>query len=139
MRRGFLITGLVLLLFANLAFVYGFGTMPRGTSEGFANYFLSEAGGTGSGYQAIGSFDGVRLNPGNGVSQWRYNSPNEPLLGPEFKVGPDSLFMFKNNKSDPSCCGASFSTGGGCICTSPEQRQLLASRGGNATAKDSEF
>ena len=104
-----------------------------GPSEGFTNYFLDNAGSSGKGYQAIGAFDGVKLDPGNGVSSWRYTAPNEKLMGPEFEPGADSLFIFKNNQCKPECCGASFSCGGGCVCTTPQQRQYIAGRGGNRT------
>ena len=135
MRTGFLITGLLILLAANLLMLYykpgALG--PRGSSEGFTNYFLDNAGGAGKGYQAIGAFDNVKLNPGNGVSSWRYTAPDEKLMGPEFEPGADSLFIFKNNQCKPECCGASFSCGGGCVCTTPKQRQYIAGRGGNRT------
>ncbi len=134
MRLGFLITGLVILLAANLLMV---AMKPgKSSSEGFTNYFLQNAGGAKSTYQPIGAFDNVKLETGNNVSQWRYTAPNEKLIGPEFEVGPDNLFMFKSNQCKPECCGASFSCGGGCVCTTPDQRQLIASRGGNRTAPD---
>jgi hypothetical protein len=104
--------------------------------EGFASYFLSNAGGAKDVYQPIGAFDGVRLKTGNSVSSWRYTAPNEPLMGPAFEPGPDSLFMFKSNQCKPECCGASFSCGGGCVCTTPQQRQYIANRGGNRTAPE---
>ena len=106
------------------------------TSEGFSNYNLGGAG-AGDTYQSIGIYDNVRKVPANGVSAWRDTAPNEPMAGPEFKgPGPDNLFMFKNNQCKPECCGASYSCGGGCVCTTPEQRQMLASRGGNRTLPD---
>ena len=63
MKTGFLLTGLVLLLIANLMMVYS----DRGvTGEGFANYFLNNAGPSGLGsatYVPMGPFDhGVILN-----------------------------------------------------------------------------
>jgi hypothetical protein len=112
---------------------------PAKASEGFANYFLENAGSSGKGYQAIGAFDNVKLNPGNGVSSWRYTAPNEKLMGHEFEPGADSLFIFKNNQCKPECCGASFSCGGGCVCTTPQQRQYIAGRGGNRTEPAGEF
>jgi hypothetical protein len=133
MKTGFLITGLVLLLIANLIMVY---SMRSATSEGFMGYFLENAGATGSKYEPIGAFDDVRLTPNNGVSTWRYTDPNEPLLGPEFKPGPDSLFIFKNNQSKPECCSASYSSDVGCVCTTPEQRNYINMRGGNRTVED---
>lgn len=134
MQTGFLITGLIILLVANILMAfYRPGQLgPRG-AEGFTNYFLDESAGTGKSYQAIGAFDGVKLSTGNNVSSWRYTAPNEELMGPEFEPGADSLFIFKNNQCKPECCGASFSCGGGCVCTTPQQRQYIAGRGGNRT------
>ena len=109
---------------------------PAEKVEGFASYFLDNAGGAKDSYQAMGAYDGVKLSTGNNVSGWRYTAPNEPLMGAEFQPGPDSLFMFKNNQCKPECCGASFSCGGGCVCTSPKQRQYIAERGGNRTAPE---
>jgi hypothetical protein len=100
--------------------------------EGFRNYSGSPAGAKTS-YVPMGQFDGVKLETGNGVSEWRYTSPNEPLRGPEVELGPDSLFMFKNNQCKPECCGASFSCDGGCVCTTPKQRKFINERGGNRT------
>jgi hypothetical protein len=110
---------------------------PRSATEGFATYSLATGGGTGDNYQPMGAFDNIRLSTGNDVSKWRYTAPNEPLNGPEFKPGPDDLFMFKNNQCKPECCGASFSCdGGGCVCTTPQQRDFINQRGGNRTAPD---
>jgi hypothetical protein len=131
MKTGFLITGLLLLLLANLFMVYA-----SGSAEGFASYFLENAGGAGKSYQAIGAFDDVQLKPDNGVSSWRYTAPNEPLLGPEFKPGPNDLFIFKNNQAKPECCSASYATDTGCVCTTPEQRNYINMRGGNRTMED---
>lgn len=112
-----------------------FEDMDEEKKEGFASYTLANGGGTGDSYEAIGAFDGVRLKTGNS-SSWRFTSPNEPLRGPEFKPGPDSLFMFKNNQCKPECCGASFSCSGGCVCTTPQQRDYINQRGGNRTLPD---
>ena len=134
MRTSVLITGFILLLVANLLMV--FAGPPRLTMEGFSNYYLENAAGYGKEYKPMGAFDNVALDPGNGVSSWRYNHPNEPLQGPAFKPGPDSLFMFKNNQCKPSCCGASFACSTGCVCTTPEQRNFINTRGGNRTVED---
>ena len=106
--------------------------MAKKEKEGFRNYSGSPAGAK-SAYVPMGQFDGVKLETGNGVSEWRYTSPNEPLRGPEVELGPDSLFMFKNNQCKPECCGASFSCDGGCVCTTPKQRKFINERGGNRT------
>jgi hypothetical protein len=132
MKTSFLITGLILLLVANLVMVY---SMSRG-SEGFTSYFLSNAGGAGKEYQPIGSFDEVKLSTGNNVSTWRYTDPDEPLMGPEFKPGPDSLFIFRDNQAKPGCCASTYSSDMGCVCTSPQQRSFINMRGGNRTMED---
>jgi hypothetical protein len=165
MKTAVLLTGLLLILVANLIMVYympygmeGFqaappmgamgpsgmapqmgGMGPSGMSgpepmkEGFNSFYLENAGGAKEQYNPVGAFDGVKLSTGNSVSGWRYTAPNEPLMGAEFQPGADSLFMFKNNQCKPECCGASFSCGGGCVCTTPQQRQYIAGRGGNRT------
>ena len=136
MKTGFLLTGLVLLLIANLMMVYS----DRGvTGEGFANYFLNSAGPSGLGsatYVPMGPFDNVAIKPTNGVSSWRDTKPDEPLLGPEFQPGPDSLFMFKYNDVKPECCSASYSSDTGCVCTTVKQRNYINTRGGNRTVED---
>jgi hypothetical protein len=133
MKTGFLITGLILLLIANIMMVY---SSRSSTSEGFMGYFLENAGGAKGKYEPIGAFDDVRLTPDNGVSSWRFTAPNEPLLGPEFQPGPDSLFIFKNNEVKPECCSASYSSDTGCVCTTPQQRSYINMRGGNRTVED---
>ena len=117
MKTAFLITGLVLLLIANLMMVY---SQEIGINEGFTNYFLENSGASGLGkykFEPIGAFDDVRVTPSNPVSSWRGTSPNEPLLGPEFQPGSDSLFIFKNNQVKPECCDSSYASDTGCVCT----------------------
>jgi hypothetical protein len=140
MKTNILIAGLVILLVANVMMLFFTSSQLSPSTEGFANY-LQNAGGAGkekNAYEPIGAFDGVRLETGNNVSQWRYTAPNEPLAGgaAEFEPGADSLFMFKNNQCKPECCDGSFSCDGGCVCTTPKQRTMIASRGGNRTTED---
>ena len=96
MRTSVLVVGFTLLIIANLLMIY-VGS-PRLSSEGFTNYYLENAGGYGKNYKPMGPFDEVGLSTGNDVSSWRYTRPNEPLQGPAFKPGPDSLFIFKTNQ-----------------------------------------
>jgi hypothetical protein len=136
MKTGFLLTGLVLLLIANLLMVYSDRSF---SGEGFTSYFLQNAGPSGMGpakYTPIGAFDALDVKPNNGVSSWRETRPNEPLLGPEFQPGPDSLFIFKNNDVKPECCSASYASDTGCVCTTPQQRNYINMRGGNRTVED---
>lgn len=133
MKTSFIITGLIVLLLANLLMMYSLRTP---TYEGFTSYYLAKAGGAKDTYEPIGGFDGVVLKPENGLSAWRNTAPNEPLQGPAFEPGPDNLFMFKNNQCKPECCGASYACDGGCVCSTPEQRKLVNMRGGNRTHED---
>ena len=128
--------GLILLVVA--ALLLSRSGLVRGvTSEGFASYYLENAASAeNSSYEKIGPFDGVGLTCPDGVSKWKCNTPNEPLNGPAFEPGPDSLFMFKNNQCKPECCPSSYACDGGCVCTSPDQRQVIASRGGNRTTPE---
>ena len=152
MKLPFLITGLIILFIASFLMIYtgvssyeGFMNHAANGSpaahkqkevEQFVNYFLEEAGGYGKGYEPMGAFDNVKIVPNNGQSQYRNTLPNEPMMGPAFEVGPDSLFMFKNNQCKPECCGASYACDGGCVCSTPEQRKMINMRGGNRTVED---
>jgi hypothetical protein len=138
-RTMFIMVMLGLLLVANILMLSGFTNYP--SAEGFMNYmentpieegFLGSAP-AGDKYEAIGAYDNVVKKPAHGQSNWRGPAPNEPLLGPDVEVGPDNLFIFKNNQCKPECCGASFSCGSGCVCTTAAQRDLISSRGGNRT------
>ena len=129
-RITFVLVMLGLLLLANFLMLSGFTNYP--SAEGFADY-LMKAAPSGPNYEAIGEYDNIVKKPAHGLSNWRGPAPNEPLLGPEVEVGPDNLFIFKNNQCKPECCGASFSCGSGCVCTTAKQRDMIASRGGNRT------
>lgn len=152
-RTTFLISALCLLIIANVLMISFASPVFKATGEGFVGYMANKnkeafadkkkegfsnysgvpAGAKGA-YQPIGQFDGVKLETGNSVSDWRYTSPNEPLNGPPVELGPDNLFIFKNNQCKPECCGASMSCdGGGCVCTTPDQRKFINERGGNRT------
>lgn len=159
-RTTFLLSALLLLILANVLMMSYASPVLSATGEGFANYVMGfenhkkgesngvnmnkegyqnySPGGAKDAYEPIGAFDGIRLQTGNNVSSWRYTAPNEPLNGyfPKFEVGTDNLFMFKDNQAKPECCGSSFSSDMGCVCTTPEQRNYLNMRGGNRTPPD---
>jgi len=132
-KTAFALTLLLLLIAANVFMLMGFTNYPKGR-EGFADYLLGGAP-SGSAYQAMGIYDNiVKPNVSTSVvDPWRGTAPNEAKLGPEFEVGPDSLFMFKDNQCKPECCGASFSCSGGCVCTTERDRAMINTRGGNRT------
>jgi hypothetical protein len=152
-RTTFLLSALFLLILANVLMMSYASPVFGATGEGFANHmnkpeeekkkegftsYSGSPGGAKDAYQPIGAFDGIKLSTGNPGESWRYTKPNEPLNGyfPKFKVGPDNLFMFKDNQCKPECCPASFSCDGGCVCTTPQQRNYINQRGGNRTRPD---
>ena len=147
-RNTFLIVALVALIVANILMIAIDSPAFRPTAEGFAVYmnsqatvekfsnYAADAAGAKDAYAPMGKFDGLTIPTGNS-SSWRYTSPNEPQTAPDQPLGPDNLFMLKNNQCKPSCCGSSFSCSGGCVCTTPEQRDYINSRGGNRTRPES--
>jgi hypothetical protein len=50
----------------------------------------------------------------------------------------NSMFLFADNKSSPSCCNFSYSSSNGCVCIDKEQQLFLHTRGGNRTI-DADF
>ena len=135
MKRAMFLGGLILLVVA--ALMLSQSSLVKGvTREGFTSYYLENAGSAKSKAAKMGPFDGVALTCPDGVSKWKCNTPNEPLNGPAFEPGPDSLFMFKNNQCKPECCPSSYACDGGCGCTTPDQRQVIATRGGNRTTPE---
>lgn len=74
------------------------------------------------------------------ATEWKING-RVPWEGsysvPQPAHEPSSMLLFENNKSSPECCKASsYSSNGGCVCTTPEQLQFLNQRGGNRTVED---
>lgn len=100
------------------------------------------------GHGVPGSMDGLILQPG-GNSSWRKQPNNIPLRTNNLwtpsgtplplrnermiqAIPRDSMTMFTSNISSPSCCPSTYSTYGGCICTTKEQRKFVGEqRGGN--------
>ena len=59
-------------------------------------------------------------------------SDNSALFGPTIDGQPGSpkkMFMFANNRTSPNCCPGTYSTSTGCVCTTENQRNFIASRG----------
>lgn len=55
-------------------------------------------------------------------------------LGPNVdgtKKSSKNMFMFAYNQCKPSCCPATYSCSGGCICTTNNQNKFLSKRGNN--------
>ena len=156
--RGWYLIGMLALLFlANLAMLIGMTNWPQRTREGFAaamaagkvpgsgvkkmekfEDYLTSAGGSAFATAPIGSYDGINLAAGlpPAAQGFRANHPDEPLAGPPIEVGPDNLFIFKNNQCKPECCGATLSCDGGCVCSTAAQRDFINTRGGNRKHDD---
>ena len=108
--------------------------------------FCSCAGGAKEGFDLIGS--NLEYSMGNGVKgswdnrrienekKWTYknwyNQFDNNTGGP-VPLPNGELLIFDKNKSDPSCCPATYSTSTGCICATTEQMKYLNERGGNRT------
>ena len=59
-------------------------------------------------------------------------SDQSALKGPPVdgvQGSPEKMFMWANNMTSPLCCPSTFSTSTGCLCTTENQRDFIASRG----------
>ena len=45
------------------------------------------------------------------------------------KNTPPQMFMFAHNQCKTECCPSTYSCSGGCLCTTPEQRDFINNRG----------
>jgi len=105
----------------------------------------------------MGPYDGLCLKTGN--DEYWMKSPDETTLLPNDKlytylssqgpikmrlsdqsalIGPpidgikgsdEKMFMLANNVASPLCCPSTYSTSTGCLCTTKNQRDYVASRG----------
>lgn len=105
----------------------------------------------------MGPYDGLCLKTGN--DEYWMKSPDETTLLPNDKlytylssqgpikmrlsdqsalIGPpidgvkgsdEKMFMLANNVTSPLCCPSTYSTSTGCLCTTKNQRDYVASRG----------
>ncbi len=153
-RSMYLIGMLVLLFLANIAMLMGMTNWPARTREGFVAELLVKRGShsgpmvrsegfmdyLSNGFETVsmGPYDGRNMAAGlpADAQGFRARMPNVPLNGPAVEVGPDNLFIFKNNECKPECCGATLSCDGGCVCSTPGQRDFINTRGGNRKHDD---
>ena len=85
----------------------------------------------------IGSYDGINMaaNLPPASQGFRARMPNVPH--PTVTIDENHLLPFVNNECKPECCGSTMSCdGGGCVCTTPEDRDLINTRGGNRRHED---
>jgi hypothetical protein len=63
---------------------------------------------------------------------FRARRPNEPKVWGKYGRKDSAMLPFEENQCKPECCSSSMSCdGGGCVCTTPEDRDLINTRGGN--------
>jgi hypothetical protein len=113
--------------FANMKVKSG-SMMPEPFMDYLSNGFATEP---------IGSYDGLNMaaNLPPASQGFRARLPNVPH--PTVTIDGDHLLPFVNNECKPECCGSTMScNGGGCVCTTPEDRDLINTRGGNRRHED---
>jgi hypothetical protein len=98
---------------------YNIGSDAKTGDEYFTD-MLVKSPGTNFATEVIGTYDGVNLAAGL----------------PPVVIDEDHLFMFTNNQCKPECCDSTIACDGGCVCTTPAQRDLINTRGGNRLAGD---
>jgi hypothetical protein len=117
---------------------YRAGSTPGIVNREFFEDMLVSAGGSAFATAPMGSYDGLNLAAGlpPAAQGFRANHPDEPLLGPPITIDQDHLLLFTNNQCKPECCGATLSCDGGCVCSTPNQRNFINTRGGNRLSGD---
>ena len=84
--------------------------------------------------KSIGEYDDIDMGAGltPDMQGYRVNKPNEPKIYGKYGRKASSMLPFEENQCKPECCSSSMSCdGGGCVCTTPEDRDLINTRGGN--------
>lgn len=111
------------------SFLQGKQNKRAGSAEGFMDYLMDGGFGT----APMGSYDGMNMAAGlpSDAQGFRARLPNEP------HPPGTTMLPFVNNQCKPECCSSSMSCdGGGCVCTTPEDRNLINTRGGNRRHED---
>jgi hypothetical protein len=157
--RGWWLVGMLVVLFlANVAMLMGMTNWPLQVRESFVNgvastamgmsgsgskvepfmNFVGGAGGAPFATASIGAYDGLNLAASlpAAAQGFRGTLPNEPLAGPPINVDADHLFIYANNQCKPECCDSTLACDGGCVCTTPAQRDYINRRGGNSNGVD---
>jgi len=110
------------------------GSGAKPVKEDFMNYMEN-----GFATEPIGSYDGINMaaNLPAGSQGFRARLPNEPHVFGKFGRKASSMLPFEENQCKPECCPSTMSCdGGGCVCTTPEDRDLINTRGGNRRHED---
>jgi hypothetical protein len=125
-------TALVLAVFvaavlAGLFVRFGSSVMPTSKES-----FMQQPVGKPLNSGGMGPYDQVDM--GSGVAGWAANeaasiggASNLPSQAAE----PNKFMLMVGNKVDSECCPSPFNTDSGCVCLTQENRNMMASRGGN--------
>lgn len=106
--------------------------MKYGSSSPVAarEHFMQQEVGMPLAAGGIGPYDGVSMA---GSAGWMQTEPTE--AGGAAPAGasadPNKLMYLVDNKVSDSCCPSSFNTDTGCLCLTGDQKDFMASRGGN--------
>ena len=123
---------------------------PCGSNEGALNDAFEQNNSASTNYNidVKGGYDGQKLEENNKVVEESYplHGNNEKLIvnmGTPYplkheevasQIPNDSMFFLARNKVDRDCCPSTYSTSNGCVCITPDQKDMLNGRGGNRTA-----
>lgn len=107
------------------------------------NVWCSCAGGIREGFNSGADIAGSVLDysMGKGVPVSWENTQTKPdwyghletNVAGKVPLPENKMFMFYDNKFDPSCCPSTYTNSSGCACLSSEQAKYLNTRGGNRT------
>lgn len=96
-----------------------------------AEHFMQQPAGMPLNSGGMGPYDQVSV--GGGVSGWAANEgmPVNVTNLPSSSSDPNQLMLLADNKVGADCCPSSFSNDMGCVCLTPSDTSVFASRGGN--------
>ena len=122
------------LVFAFLAAAVLAGIFVRFNPMGLSSsteHFMQQPVGMPLNGAGIGPYDQVSI--GGGVSGWAANEgmpiDSSPLASSS--SDPNKIMLLADNKISSDCCPSAFSNDMGCVCLTPSNQSLFASRGGN--------
>jgi hypothetical protein len=105
---------------------FGGSSLPVGDRE----HFMQQEVGMPLNAGGIGPYDQVSSAGAAG-----FMATEPAISGGVAPVGQsddsNKLMYLVNNKVDNSCCPSSFNTDTGCVCLTSDQKNFMASRGGN--------
>ena len=124
MQKPAIVTAVFLaVLVAGLLARYALTAAPVKAKEGFVQQEFAPTTGTG-----MGPYDQVSIP---GASGWAATEPAPVGSSPVGASQEPRTMFLADVETSPSCCPSAFNTDMGCVCLKPEERSLMASRGGN--------